>query len=300
MMQSKSTELVAIASRTAEKAEAFRSEFDLDCGYPSYEEMLDDPEVEAVHIPLPNALHAHWALRALEKGKHVLCEKSFCDSVERAQAVAAVVRRTGLQFMEGFVWRMHPQHELALQLIRDGRIGSVRLVRAAFSFVLTNRPNIRLDPSLGGGAILDVGCYPVSAARYYFEAEPLNVCMSGGIDRQWNVDMGSSGILEFPEGQAIIDCSFDLPYRTDLEIVGDSGRIYFPRAWQPPDQATFMLNDEPVMVEPANHYERMFEHFSSSLLSGDPVRFGIEDAVNQVRSVAAVLDSIRAGHKVVI
>ncbi len=298
MMHSRYSEVVAIASRTAEKAESFRAEFDLARGYGSYEELLDDPEIEAIHIPLPNALHAEWTLRAIEKGKHVLCEKSFSDNVEQTEKVASAVKRTGLQFMEGFVWRMHPQHELARRLIDENKIGAVRLVRAAFSFVLNNRPNIRLDRQLGGGAILDVGCYPLSAARFYFGAEPVQVCMTACIDPQWDVEMGATGILEFSAGAAVIDCSFDLPYRTDLEIVGDRGRIYFPRAWQPPDEATIFVNDEVVTVEHANHYERMFEHFSYSVLNGLPVRFGADDAVNQVRTVSAVLDSIRNKRRV--
>jgi D-xylose 1-dehydrogenase (NADP+, D-xylono-1,5-lactone-forming) len=300
MLQSPSTELLAVASRTAEKAEAFRSAFDLARGYASYDDLLSDPEIEAVHIPLPNSLHAEWTARALKSGKHVLCEKSFSDSVNATREIAQTVKETGLQFMEAFVWRMHPQHELAKALIDEGKIGRVRLMRAAFTFVLNNRPNIRLDRTLGGGAILDAGCYPISAARFYFADEPKQVCMSGSVDPGYDVDMGAAGILEFAEGKAMIDCSFDLPFRTDLEIVGDTGRIYFPRAWQPPEQATFQLNDESIVVKPANHYQRMFEHFSACILDNVPVKFGAEDAVKQVRTVSAVLSSIRSGSKVTV
>lgn len=298
MMQSKSTELIAVASRTAEKAESFRSEFNLRRGYASYDDLLDDPEIEAVHIPLPNGLHAQWSLRAIEKGKHVLCEKSFSDNIEQAESVHRAAQERNLQFMEGFVWRMHPQHRLARRMIQEGRIGAVRLVRAAFSFVLNNRPNIRLDRQLGGGAILDVGCYPISAARFYFNSEPLNVSMLGDIDPTWDVDTGAAGVLEFEQGRAVIDCSFDLPFRTDMEIVGDRGRIFFPKAWQPPDQATIFVDEEPVSVEPANHYELMFEHFSRSVLDQRPVEFGTRDAILQVRAISAALNSIRSNSKV--
>lgn len=294
MMQCDSIDVRAVASRTQEKAETFRNEFGLSRAYGSYVELLDDPEIDAVHIPLPNGLHAEWTTAALEKGKHVLCEKSFSDNVELTENVAEVVRRTKLQFMEGFVWRIHPQHVTARRLIDEGVIGAVRLVRAAFSFVL-NRPNIRMDRELGGGSILDAGCYPLSAARFYFGDEPKRVYAKGALDSQYDVDLTAAGILEFSAGNALFDCSFDLPFRTDLEIVGDKGRIYFPRAWQPPEEATIFVNDEPLTLPKANHYQLMFEHFSRCILNNESVDYGVDDAIAQARVVSGVLQSIRSG-----
>lgn len=293
MLQSASTNLLAVASRTLEKAETFRNEFSLAQCYGSYNELLDAPDIDAVHIPLPNALHAEWTLKALEKGKHVLCEKSFSDNVAITEQVGSMVKRTGLKFMEAFVWRMHPQHLTARRLIDQGVIGAVRLVRSSFSFTLTDRPNIRMDRELGGGAILDVGCYPISAARFYFGDEPVRVLVSGAVDSQCDVDMSAGGVLEFPAGNAVFDCSFDLPFRTDLEVVGERGRIHFPRAWQPPEQATIMVNDEPITIEPANQYQLMFEHFSRCILNSEPPRYDVDDAIAQSRTVSAVLQSIR-------
>lgn len=296
MKRAQSVDLLAVASRNdEEKAEAFRTEFDLSRSYGSYAALLDDPDIDAVHITTANGLHAEWILRALEKGKHVLCEKPFTTNAEQAEQISKFAPHTGLQVMEGLVWRFHPQHQRAAQVIKDGAIGQVRLVRAAFTFQLQDR-SMRCDPVLGGGCMFDVGCYTVSSSRFYFGSEPASVDVRGSIDPSYNVDIHSGGMMQFDGGITLMDCGFDAPYRTDLEIVGDRGRIYFPRAWQPLEEANFYINDELITLPATNQYVLMFEHFSDSVLNGTPAGYGVNDAAAQIKTIEAVVRSIRSGH----
>ena len=295
MLRSQSVELVGVASRSPEKAEEFRAEFSLPLAYSSYEQMMEDPEIQAVYVPLPNGLHGKWTMEAADHRKHVLCEKPFASSAAEARLVAEFAMRRNVRVMEAFMWPFHSQHERAKGAIRDGAIGVVRCVRASFSFPIPRKPNFRLRPELAGGSVMDIGCYPISAARYYFEAEPTHVYACGEIDTEYRVDMRMSGVLEFANGSALIDCAFDLPYRTHLEIVGESGTIVMPKPWQPDPEATVLIKGQTVTLPEENQYVKEFEHFSRCLIDGTAPRFGPEDAVRQMSVIDAVLRSIRSG-----
>jgi len=295
MLQAKSVELAGVASRSWEKAEEFRAEFSLPRAYGSYEQMLEDPGIQAVYIPLPNGLHGKWMMEAADHRKHALCEKPFASNAAEARQVAEFVSRRGVRVMEAFMWPFHGQHEKARAVIREGAIGTVRCVRASFSFPLPRRPNVRLRPDLAGGSVMDIGCYPVSAARFYFEDEPSHAYACGEIDAEYRVDMRMSGVLEFAHGSALIDCAFDLPYRTHLEIIGESGTIVMPKPWQPDPEATIIINGEALSLPEENQYTKQFEHFSRCLIDGAAPRFGPEDAVRQMSVIDAVLRSVRSG-----
>jgi xylose dehydrogenase (NAD/NADP) len=295
MLDTPSVELVGVASRSQEKAEEFRAHFNLPHAYGSYEEMLDDPQIEAVYIPLPNGLHGEWMVRAAEKGKHCLCEKPFTGSAMEAQKVEDAAARTGVKIMEAFMWRFHPQHERARQATRDGAIGAIRLIRAAFTFTIARQPNVRLDPALAGGSVMDVGCYCVSSVRYYYDDEPTTAFARGEIDPEYGVDMSMAGVLQFPTGLALVDCGFHLPFRSDIEIAGEKGTLYIPRAWLPDEEATLLINGATEKLPPANQYVSEFEHFSQCILNDTPPRFGVEDAVKQMKALDAVLRSMRSG-----
>ena len=296
MLASPSVDLVGISSRDPVKAEAFRAMFDLSRAYRSYEEMLEDDRIQAVYIPLPNGLHAEWMIKAARKGKHSLSEKPFASNASEAMEVARVSPERGVYVMEGFMWRYHPQHLRVRTLIRDGAIGRVQLVRSAFSFMMERKPNVRFSPELAGGSVMDVGCYPISAARFYFEDEPIRTYARGEIDEEFGVDMRMSGILEFRGGRALIDCAFDLPYRTELEIVGDKGIIFVPKAWQPDPESTIFLNGTAEKLPQENHYIRQFEHFSQCILNRTSPRYGPSDAIRQMSAIDAVLRSIKSGN----
>jgi predicted dehydrogenase len=295
MLESPSVDLVGVASRSPEKAESFRAQFDLRRAYGSYESMLEDPQIEAVYIPLPSSLHAEWMIRAAECGKHCLCEKPFTTNAREAAGVLEVFSRCGYFVMEAFMWRMHSQHRRARMLIERGRIGPVRLVRAAFTFHLPRRPDIRLAPELGGGSVLDIGCYPISAARFYFADEPASAFALGEVDPEHGVDMTMSGVLEFSRGEALIDCSFRLPQRTDLEIVGEQGTIRIPKPWLPEPEAVLTINDQAETMPYENQHVTQFEFFSTCILERTPPHFGPEDALRQMRVIDAVLRSMRSG-----
>jgi predicted dehydrogenase len=295
MLQTPSVELLGVASRQLAKAQDFASKFNLPRAYGSYEEMLDDADIEAVHIVLPNGLHGEWTLKAIEKGKHVLCEKPFTCQSGEAISIAAAAKKAQVNVSEAFMWRYHPQHVRVKRAIVDGAIGTVRLIRGAFSFILDNPDNVRFDAALGGGSVFDVGCYPISAARFYYGAEPVAVSAHGIFDKQRGIEMSMAGVLEFAQGMAVVESSFSLPYRTDLEIVGEKGTIYLPKAWQPDEKAIVVINGKPEELPATNHYANQFEEFSNVVMGKTKLRFGVDDAVNQILTIEAVLRSMQSG-----
>ena len=295
MMRAESVDLIGIASRSAEKAEVFKREFLLSKAYATYESLLEDPDIEAVYIPLPNSLHAQWMIKAMEHGKHVLTEKPFAVTVEEAEEVSKTAKITGKKCMEAFMWRFNPMHTFGRQIIRDGHIGALHLIRTSFTFSLSRQPNVRLDSSLAGGSVMDVGCYCIAASRFYFESEPFSAYARGVIDPEYGVDMRMSGLLEFEQGYAEIDSGFQSAGRQDLELVGEKGRIYIPAAWTPSEQAILIVNGVEEKVPLASSYVEEFEHFSKCILTNQNTRYGVDDAVSQMKVVEAVLRSIHSG-----
>jgi predicted dehydrogenase len=299
MKLAESVELVGIASRSKEKAEAFAQEFGFTRTYGSYEEMLADPEIEAVYNPLPNGMHPEWTIKAAEAGKHSLTEKPFAANVDEALQVHAAVQKQGVYVMEAFMWRFHPMHRRARQLLRDGAIGTVQLVRSAFTFTIARQTNVRLDAQLAGGGLMDVGCYCLSAARFLLDAEPVRVYATADYDPEYHVDMLACGVLEFPNARALFDAGFTLPFRCDYEVIGSRGRIIAPNAFLPGNQAELVIEiDGKKEHEPfpgINQWALEFEHLSRSVIDGTPLDYDTEDAVKQQRALDAIYRSTRSG-----
>lgn len=293
MLRAEGVEVLGIASRTRAKAEAFAAEFGIPKIYGSYEELLADPEIEAIYNPLPNGLHPEWTIKVAEAGKHSLVEKPFAANAAEAEAVAKVVKARGVKVMEAFMWRFHPTHRRVRELIRQDAIGSVRFVRSAFTFTLQRGPNVRLTETLAGGGLMDVGCYCVSAARFLFDAEPTQAYARADVDPEYKVDMLASGILEFPTGRATFDCGFELPFRCDYEVVGSKGRITVPNAFLPGPDAELILEANGKTEREAfpglNQWQLEFEHLSRSIREGTPLDYDTDDAIKQQR----VLDAIQ-------
>lgn len=298
MLEAENVDVVGIASRTREKAEQFASQFGLERAYSSYDELLSDTDIEAVHIPLPNSMHVPWAIKAIEAGKHVLSEKPLAVSPSAILELMRVADGKSLKVMEAFMWRLHPQHKKARQLIDDGSLGKVTYFRGSFTYVREDKPDIRIARELGGGSLLDVGCYPVSCARFYMGSEPTRVYATGERHPVYDVDTRVSCLLEFPAGTAQFDCGFHLPYRTDVEIAGESGRIYIPRAWQPHEQAQIYLNDEEITLPPCNHYVELFDYFSRCVLEDREIEFGLHDSLAQSRVLEAIEKSLSSNSPV--
>jgi len=262
-------ELAGIASRDERKARDWAERFDVPRAYKNYADLLKDPAIEAVYIPLANHLHLPWSIRALKAGKHVLCEKPIALDAREARAMASAAASEGRFLMEAFMYRFHPQIERALELVRTGEIGEVRFLRSSFTFTYAGDPfNYRWYPRMGGGSLLDVGCYPLSAARLVFGAEPLSVYARGRFHPRRRVDMSVSALVEFPGGGwALIDSSYETQFQSRIEIAGSRGRIEIPRAFsqkslaveirlvksstpQPEGRGMFMINPEPRISSP--------------------------------------------------
>jgi predicted dehydrogenase len=261
---------------------------------PSYEAVLEDPEVQAVYNPLPNGMHAEWSIRAMEAGKHVLCEKPLTVLPAETEEMIAASRRTGRLLMEAFMYRFHPQIALAKQVLDSGRIGPLRLIRTAFTF--NSRPdptNPRFQRNQGPGALLDVGCYCVNAIRFFSGGVPLAATTQSSWHEESGGDMTTAGLLEYETHAALFDCSFESAGRSQIELVGGDGRIEIPRPWLPgKDPGVVRVTDgtgtEELTTEGVDQYRLMVEHFSECILGGTPVVRGPEDALENMRVLEAI------------
>jgi xylose dehydrogenase (NAD/NADP) len=303
--QARYAELLAIASRSSEKAEQAAARYGVPRSYSSYEALLEDKDIDAVYIPLPNSLHASWTMRAAEAGKHVLCEKPIASNAEEARQMVAVCRRKGVALMDGFFWPHHPRTSRLREEIDRGVIGEVELVRGSFSFLLPLEPtNIRLQPELAGGCAMDVGCYPVYGALWVFGRLPERVFATAQF--MYGVDVAMQGVLDFGQGKAaIFDCSFRLPFRQWLEIVGTEGRIWVREMWLPSDPATFVIEradgrQQEVAISGVNQIAAMLDNFSLAVLEKRSSEPAPEKAVQIMQVLDALRESARSGQPVMV
>jgi len=291
-------EVVAVASRDQARAEAYAREHGLERAHGSYEALLADPDVDAVYISLPNSMHVDWSIRALEAGKHVLCEKPFgrrADEVERAFDVA---EREGLLLMEAFMWRHHPQTAKLAELVRAGRIGEPRVIHVRFSFSLSDPRNIRMLPDLDGGALMDVGCYCISGARL-IGGDPERV-FGRQVVGPTGVDIRFLGTLEFPGNLlASFTCGMDIPYSTGLEVVGSEGTAIVLDPWGARDPHV-RLGDERIDVEDGDRYQLQLENMSDAIRGEGELLLGRDDAVAQARVIEALYRSAESGSAVAL
>ena len=298
--------VAAIASRSANKARAAAAHFAIPRAYGSYEELLADPEIDAVYNPLPNHLHVPWSIRALEAGKHVLCEKPVArDAAEAGQLVLARARSRRL-VMEAVMVRTHPRWQGARQLVRHGRIGELRAMTGFFSYFNDSPDNVRHQPDMGGGGLLDIGFYPVSMSRFIFEAEPLRVLGLLEIDPRFGVDRLASAILEFSAGHAIFTCSTQLVAHQALDILGTAGRIAVEIPWSMPhDRPSRLLVDdgsraggegaEEIWFPACDQWGVECDCFCAAIRQSGPAPVPIEDAVANMRVLDAIARSAHTG-----
>ena len=295
-----------VAARDPQKAKEFALEHGVPHAFSSYDELLSSPEIEAVYISLPNSDHKEWTIKALEAGKHVICEKALALNAAEVLEMADASRRTGKLLLEGFMWRFHPQVLKALELMPQ--LGELRHIAASFSFMLERPEDIRWVRSLGGGAIFDVGCYTVCAARTFAGREPVAVTAwteessseSFGASLGRGVDTRMVALLDFGGGlKAQLDCAITQPVRQRLELVGATGTLVLETPFVPgrsqaerlPNGSVgprVLLSGEPVEVEAADQYQLMVEHFVEAARGEVALRYPLEDAIGQ----ATVLDQI--------
>ncbi|MGE3278017.1 MAG: Gfo/Idh/MocA family protein [Vicinamibacterales bacterium] len=294
-------EVVAIASREQSRAELFARAQNIPRAHASYEALLDDPDVDALYIPLPNSLHREWTIRAAQAGKHVLCEKPLALDAAQCDEMAAAARDAGVVLMEAFMYRFHPRTERVLAMLRDGIVGDLRAIRSAFTFRLTKPGNIRLDPDLGGGALMDVGCYAVNVSRTLAGAEPVEVSATA----RWTdrgVDDELTGVLRFETGlTAHFDCALTMERCEFYEAAGTDALLRVEKAFLPGtddcviEERRGRAGTTEHTVGGADEYQLMVEHFADAVLNGTPVRYGPEEAAANMRVIEALYRSARAG-----
>lgn len=302
LQRSRNGEVVAVASRDEAKAKVQADRYDIPRPFGSYDALLASPDVDAVYIPLPNSLHLHWTLKALDAGKHVLCEKPLAVSAEECEQIARKAAETGLAVLEGFMYRFHPRFERLLELLQAGVVGDVTFIRVGHTFAVEGSGNIRLSSALGGGALLDVGCYCVNVSRTVTGEEPVKVSAFANFtvaEDGGRVDASTAGTLRFPGGAtALFDCGVNLERRNLLEITGTAGRLYLENPFSLLEEASVIehhFGQEPVTheVKGANPFVRMAEHFAERVLNGTPLRYGLDDAVANARALDALARAAR-------
>ena len=304
-------ELVAIASRRPGAAAQTLAQYappqqQQARTYDDLQTLLDDPEVDAVYLPLANHEHAQWTLRAIEHGKHVLCEKPMALTVADITAIQAAALEHKVTVMEGFMYRFHPQHVRVQELLASGLIGEIRSVRSSFSFMMRPARMYRLTESVanGGGAMWDIGCYAIHSARMFFNEPAVSVAaVAKFIDS--GADVATSGIIDFGDGKyAHFDFSFERGRRCEYEIIGTSGGIKCHNVWTMPDDVPVISwwtedgRQAEEILPAANHFRREIEHFSDCVLNGTAPQLSLNDAKANCQIIVAALESAASGQRV--
>ena len=296
-------EVVSIAGRDSERTRVVAEQLGIERAHASYAALLEDPEIEAVYIPLPNHLHAEWAIRAAEAGKHVLCEKPLALSAADAQRVIDVCGAAQVIFMEAFMYRLHPTWQAVADLVRRGRIGELVTIQSWFSYFNDDQANIRNVAEFGGGALMDIGCYPINLSRLLFGDEPRQVSAAITRDPVSGVDIVTSAVLEFEQGTSTFTCSTRCEPDQRVNIYGTTGRLSLDIPFNiPPDRPTYVrltAGGEPptapatetLTFEPADQYRIEVEQFADAVLQGVEVPIAAGDAVANMRVIERLLEA---------
>ncbi|MFS0636795.1 Gfo/Idh/MocA family oxidoreductase [Mesobacillus foraminis] len=309
LKKSELCEVVAIASRGIEKAERTAAELGIERAYGSYEELLSDPEVDAVYIPLPNHLHKEWTIKSAQAGKHVLCEKPLALNQEEAEEMVQACREAGVKLAEAFMYRHHPRYSRVKEIIDSGEIGTIRAVNGSFTFNNAgDAGNVRYRADWGGGAIYDVGCYPISAARFLLGQEPEAATVQAFFSPEHDhVDMMASGLIEFPNHVGLtFTCGMWAEFQNTLQVIGSEGRIDIPSAFVAgsAEAGSFTVTvkgEKRTEESPAvNQYSIQGNLFARSILENTPLRFESEDAIFNMKAIDACLTSAKEKQRVVL
>jgi predicted dehydrogenase len=302
MQRGQNSTVVAIASRDPARAREAAAQLGIARAHGSYEELLADREVDAVYNPLPNHLHVPWSIHALDAGKHVLCEKPIgLSAAEGQQLVDAARRHPKLKVMEAFMYRHHPQWQRARDIVRSGGIGTLRTVHSFFSYYNDDAANIRNVAAIGGGGLMDIGCYCISLARWLFSNEPQRVLGMVEHDARFGTDVLASGILDFGRGTATFTCSTLLVPCQRVNIYGTEGRVEIEIPFNaPPDRPCRLWHEragrtEEIALAVCDQYTIQGDLMSQAILNDTPVPTPIEDAVANMRVIEAVVASGRSG-----
>lgn len=301
---SQRNQLAAVASRTQAAADRYAREHKIPRTYGTYEALLADPEIDVVYNSLPNHLHAEWTIRAVEAGKHVLCEKPLALRVEDVEAMQAAARKHGRVVAEAFMYRHHPQTLKVQEIVQSGILGELRLIRGSYRFVLSRPGDIRLDPAKGGGSIWDVGCYPISYARIVAGADP-HEAFGWQITGPSGIDETFVGQIRFANGvHAQFDCSFTTPLHAHMEIVGSQGRLTIPVPFKSGTNEKIYLSIkdkiDTIEIPGQELYIGEVEDMADAIILGHAPRISLEDSRANVAVIVALLESARSAKPVTI
>lgn len=296
------TEVVAIASRNLGKAEKVAEELGIERAFGSYEELLANDEIDAIYNPLPNHLHVDWTIKGLQSGKHVLCEKPVALShVEARQLLFEARKYPRLKVMEAFMYRHHPRWKKIRELVQSGAVGKLKTVTSFFSYYNDDPQNIRNKPAMGGGSLMDIGCYCISVPRYLFDEEPVRVFGSMEMDPELNIERLTSAILAFPSGSASFTSATQLARHQSVSVFGTEGKIEVPMPFNPPSDVPTNINLEKngkkkvLSIDPCNQYTVQGDHFSKAIINDSEVPTGLEDAVSNMKVIDALKESNETG-----
>ena len=312
MIRAKNAQVTAIATQSdIAKAKEVADIFEIEKVYDDYELLLQDQDIDAVYIPLPNHLHKQWVVKAAEYGKHILCEKPAGLSVEECETIKNACKKYNVYFMEGFMYYFHPQHERVKELIQNGTIGDIHYMEAGFSFLLPHderAKNIRMDSQKGGGSIYDIGCYTIHAIRHVLGSEPTAVQAFGKVDEVSGVDTDTVTYLTMDNGvRAVFDTSFNLPMRHEYRIFGSEGTISVPRAYRPDLHG----GEGKIMIEKTgSHYTEYIqgdqyclevEHFSEVILHPQTtLKLDYSNMLKNMRVVEACYESLKSNNQITL
>ncbi len=313
IQKSSNSTVFALASRSLQDAQQVADQNNISHVYESYDQLLQDPRIQVIYIPLPNHLHHPWTLEALKAGKHVLCEKPLACNADQAREMTDAARNMGLLLMEAFMYRFHPRSLRIKEIIENGSIGTLRLVRSAFCYameqkLLASGANARLKPEMGGGALLDVGCYSVSVARWLFGCEPTHV-QGQAIYHRGGVDVHFTGTLGFSDqGLATLEASFISALQQTYTAVGSTGAIELPHdafiPWE--KDAVYRVRDKdaeegsPHSVPGADEYQLMVEHFAEAVMGQTPLVYDTQDSVFNMAVLDALAQAARSGRTITL
>lgn len=298
-------QLLAIGSRRLDRARHAAQQFGIPRAYGSYEELLADPDVEAVYVPLPNHLHKPWSIAALRAGKHVLCEKPIALNAEEARQMQSVAAESGCLLVEAFMYRHAPLMQRALETVRSGALGDLKTLHSSFSFIIRDRPeDVRLQREAGGGALYDIGCYCLSVLRTLAGREPLSVCARLSWSPKYHVDMAGAGLLDFgQELYGTFNANFDAPGTTFFRAVGTRGQIQAPYGFLGRERDAWLLtiidgHIDRIVMPPANPYATELQEMSRAIRGDGPTQIAFERLDANMRVIDACFASDRSGQAV--
>ena len=303
IQQGQFSEVAAICSRSLDKAKVAAASLGIHKAYGSYEELLNDPDIDVIYNPLPNNMHLEWTVKAMEAGKHVLCEKPIALTVADTKEMIKIRDKCAVKAGEAFMVKSNPQWIETRERVRRGEVGDLRLIQGTFSYHNVDPTNIRNIRELGGGGIWDIGCYPVTMSRYIFEQEPIRLITLLDLDPELDIDRVSSVIMEFPSGQALFAVSTQLVPFQRMHIFGTGGHLEVQIPWNAPidrpckvahDRGSILMDEITIHTYPvSNQYTLMADAFSKAVMEDGEVPCTLEDALSNTKVLTAIFESAK-------